>query len=377
MGIGIHVSERLQPFGARRRTGSCLQKGHDVPDKDSARTPCVNASPDRSDMFPGSEKSSWESVLRLSSESHGLCFARCLQELPLVSPGNPLSRRIFRMPALIAGLLSLLFMLNAAGVLSRNIGLFHDELWDFIPAVGMIHAAPIAGWLEFRIFGYPLPLVSGPYQGALKAWVSAPLLMITGTTPRMLLAVNVLFAMVYLIALYWAILPIAGRKWAWLVFASPFVDTNFLITAPMDTGPSLFQYIFISLTLGVLFRYLSSSDMKYYRMIWFFTGCVLAQKLTSIPVVIAFIILTGILSFGRFRQVCRYAPNLACHQKLLCHPGPVLPNPDDSPSLLFLQKGIFCFVHGNRRWRARTIFSSRWARTSRFCAACSMERTGI
>jgi len=202
----------------------------------------------------------------------------------------------------LAGLLSLLFLLNAAGVLSKNIGVFHDELWDFIPAVGMIHASSLAGWLEFRIFGYPLPLVSGAYQGALKTWVSAPLLMIVGTSPGTILTVNVLFSMVYLTALYWAILPVAGRKWAWLVFALPFVDTNFLLTAPMDTGPSLFQYIFISLALGVLFRYLSSSDTKYYRMIWFFSGCVLAQKLTAIPVVIGFMILTGILSARRFWQ---------------------------------------------------------------------------
>jgi hypothetical protein len=211
-------------------------------------------------------------------------------------------QRVFKVLPWIAGLLSLLFLLNAAGVISQNIGFFHDELWDFIPAVGMINADSIAGWLEFRIFGYPLPLVSGPYQGALKTWVSAPLLLITGTSPRTILAVNVLFSMVYLIALYWAILPVAGRKWAWLVFASPFVDTNFLLTAPMDTGPSLFQYVFISLALGTLFRFVSTSDMKWYRMTLFFSGCILAQKLTSIPVVIGFILLIGILSFRRFCQ---------------------------------------------------------------------------
>jgi hypothetical protein len=215
---------------------------------------------------------------------------------------KPKSDLFFTILPWTAALLSLLFLLGASGVLSKNIGVFHDELWDFIPAVGMINAASLAGWLEFRIFGYPLPLVSGPYQGALKTWVSAPLLMIAGTSPQTLLALNVLFSMLYLIALYWAISPVAGRKWAWLVFAAPFVDTNFLITAPMDAGPSLFQYIFISLTLGVLIRYLSSSDTKYYRMIWFFSGCVLAQKLTSIPVVIGFITLTVFLSSRRFRQ---------------------------------------------------------------------------
>jgi hypothetical protein len=185
----------------------------------------------------------------------------------------------------IAGLLSLLFLVNAMAILSRNAGLYHDELWDFIPAVGMIHGSSLTGSQEIRIFHYPLPLVTGPYHGALKTWTVAPLLALLGTSPRAILSLNVLFGMIYMLALYWALLPVAGR-WAWVVFATPFVDTNFLFNAPMDVGPSLLQFIFIGLAMGALVRYILNAQPKYYRMIWFFAGCTLAQKLTSFPIVI-------------------------------------------------------------------------------------------
>ena len=99
--------------------------------------------------------------------------------------------------------------------------------------------------------------------------------------------------MIYLLALYWALLPVIGKKWSWIVFLSPLLDTNFLLYAPMDYGPSLFQFFFISLALGALFRYLVDFDLKYYRLVWFFTGCLLAQKLTALPVALAIIFITA------------------------------------------------------------------------------------
>lgn len=210
---------------------------------------------------------------------------------------NSKSNRFPKSLPCVAGLLAFLFLLNAVTVIGRNMGFFHDELWDMIPAVGMIKADSIAERQEVKIFGYPLPLVTGPYQGALKTWVSAPLLMLVGTSPRMILTLNVFFSMIYLLALYWAVIPAIGRKWAWLVFVSPFFDTNFLLTGPMDMGPSLFQDIFISLTMGALFRNLSDFQWKYYWLTCFFSGCVLAQKLTSIPIVVSFIVITAVLSY--------------------------------------------------------------------------------
>ena len=209
------------------------------------------------------------------------------------------ARRILRLLPWAAGLASLLFLLYSMDVISKSIGFYWDELWDYVPSVAMIRGDSMQGSQEIRLFHHPVPLVSGPYQGALKVWVAAPLIKLFGTLPHRILTINVLFGMIYLLALYWALLPAIGR-WSWLVFASPFLDTNFLLVAPMDYGPSLFQYTFISLAMGALFRYLADSDMKYYRLIWFFTGCILAQKLTAIPIVISLIAITIVISCRAF-----------------------------------------------------------------------------
>jgi len=193
-------------------------------------------------------------------------------------------------------------MLHASGVIGRNIGLYQDGLWDFFPAVGMLKAHSISGPQEIKIFRYPLPLVSGPYSGALKIWILAPLLALLGTSPQTVVALNVLFGLIYLLALYWALLAVVDKTWASLVFLLPFIDANYLITVPLDDGIFVFQYIFISLAIGALFRYLVNSQLKYYWMAWFFSGCLLAQKLTSIPIVMSFAIIIAILSCRQFFQ---------------------------------------------------------------------------
>jgi len=191
-----------------------------------------------------------------------------------------------------AGLLCLLVLLYCVDVLNRSIGFSWDEIWDYVPSVGLIQGDSLAGTQEISVLGHTVPLVSGPYQGALKTWVSAPVINLFGTSTRFIRTLNVLYGMIYLLALYWALLPVVGKRWAWVVFMSPLLDTNFLLFAPMDYGPSLFQFIFISLALGALFRYLVKFELRYYRLVWFFTGCVLAQKLTAIPIAVAIILIT-------------------------------------------------------------------------------------
>jgi hypothetical protein len=214
--------------------------------------------------------------------------------------------RLFKLLPWTAGLLSLLFLLYSMDVLSRNIGFYWDEIWDYVPSVAMIRGDSLSGHQEIKLFHHPIPLVSGPYQGALKAWVAAPWIQLFGTSPHFILTLNVLFGMIYLLALYWALLPVIG-KWAWVVFATPFLDTNFLLISPMDFGPSLFQFIFISLAMGALFRYLAYSAMEYYLLVWFFTGCILAQKLTAIPIAIGFIAITIAFSFrSLWKTACRF-----------------------------------------------------------------------
>jgi hypothetical protein len=214
-----------------------------------------------------------------------------------------MANRISKILFIALGLSSLLFMLHASGVMAKNIGLYQDGLWDFFPAVAMLKAHSISGSQEIKIFGHPLPLVSSPYSGALKIWILAPLLALLGTSPRIVLVLNILFGLIYLLALYWALLPVIDKKWASLVFLLPLIDGNYLLTVPLDNGIFVFQYIFISLTIGALFRYLASSRLRYYWMSWFFCGCLLAQKLTSIPIVISFAVVLIVLPCKRFFQL--------------------------------------------------------------------------
>jgi hypothetical protein len=210
----------------------------------------------------------------------------------------------FLLPAIL-GLSSLLLLSYAVNVIGPNIGFFHDELWEITPSVAMLRGDSRAFQQEINIFGTPVPLVSGPYQGAYKTWIAAPFLQIFGTSPQSILTLNLLLSMVCLALLYWAILPAAGPLWASLAFAAPLVDTNFLLTGPMDTGPFLFQSMFICLAMGTLFRYAAVRRRKYLWLTWLFAGGILAQKLTAIPVVLAFAILIAVMSAGRVREVAR------------------------------------------------------------------------
>ena len=233
-----------------------------------------------------------------------------------------------------AGLLALVLLLQSMDVQSRNFGFFYDELWDYIPSVALNHSDSLAGSQETRLFHHQIPLVTGPYQGALKAWISSPLIRMLGTSPRALRSLNVAFAMLYLLAIYWALLPAIGKKWAWVAFVVPLVDTNFLVTVPMDMGPTLFQNIFVSLILGALFRYVCHHELKHYRRIWFFNGCLLAQKLTAIPIVISFAVLTICLALRYHRALIFSKPLKGAVLRLVL-----------APAVLFLIPMIPYFVY--------------------------------
>jgi hypothetical protein len=206
---------------------------------------------------------------------------------------------------LAAGLCSLVFLLSAVSVLKDNIAIYHDAVWDFIPAVAMIRSESVARNYEVSVLHRQIPIVSSPYSGALKAWILAPVIKLLPLSPARILALNVLFGFLYLLALYWALLPLVGKSWASIAFLVPFVDTNFLITAPVDAGIDLTQYAFIALALGTFFRFTSTYEMKHYSATCFLCGCLLAQKLTALPVAIGILVALILVSFKRFLENVR------------------------------------------------------------------------
>ena len=210
----------------------------------------------------------------------------------------------FLLPLALALSSALLFR-DTVHIFETNVGLYHDALWDFIPAVAMVRNESIARNYEVRNFHRYVPIVTSPYSGATKVWALAPVVRIFPMTPRVIITTNVILGFLYLLALYWALVPLVGRIWASAAFAVPFVDTNFLITTPIDVGITITQYIFVSLALGAFFRYVSNPQLKYYRAACFLFGCVLAQKLTAFPIVIALMVVLTLVAFQHFMEAVR------------------------------------------------------------------------
>jgi hypothetical protein len=206
---------------------------------------------------------------------------------------------------IIIALCAFIFFLNAVEVFKNNVALYHDAVWDFIPAVAFARFESVARSYEVKIFKHPIPIQSSPYSGALKIWLLTPIVKLLPVTPSVVLITNVLFGLIYLLALYWALLPLAGKIWSAVAFAIPFLDTNFLITVPVDAGIDLTQYIFIALALGACVRFVSEFKMKHYRLTWFLCGCLLAQKLTALPIAIGIMCVLIAISFSRFMESVR------------------------------------------------------------------------
>lgn len=182
---------------------------------------------------------------------------------------------------ILAGVLFLEILL----VELRDIGFSHDELWDYPAAVAALKGDSIQAQQEIVIFGYRLPLVSGPYQGAIKSWLLMPMLALAGVSPLVLRGINCVLALLYILSLYWALRALWPRQKArWLILL-PFFDPTFLLFSPMDYGPFLIQTIFIALSLGFILRALNDERNAIPNMIkaLFCASVVLAAKLTSLP----------------------------------------------------------------------------------------------
>ena len=92
---------------------------------------------------------------------------------------------------------------------------------------------------------------------------------------------------------------------AFAVFLLPLADPNILIYIPMDYGPFLTQAIFIALAIGCLNRYILSSKMEYLACGCLAAGFLLAQKLTSIPVVLAYFMAMAFFTRTAYAEVLK------------------------------------------------------------------------
>ena len=190
--------------------------------------------------------------------------------------------------------LSIIALSYAYVVQTQHIAVYHDELWNYPAAVALMRGESWLAHQEFSFFGYPVPLVSGPYQGALKSWFLAPILGSCGTSPFVLRGVNCVLGFAYLLSLFWALKGIVYRPLALSVFALPIVDPNFLFFVPTDTGPFLLQIIFMSLAIGAFNRAYLYKDGSFLLLATAMASLTLADKLTSLPFVLVFFPLVAV-----------------------------------------------------------------------------------
>ncbi len=192
-----------------------------------------------------------------------------------------------RLIALVFFVIGAAALILSVSVSVSSVAVYHDEVWNQLHSVGLARGESVNPAFEVQILGFPLPIVSGPYQGAIKTWVFAPLLMIFGTSPWALRGTNLLLALAYLFTLYWALRPVLPRTHAALVFLLPLANPRFLLFVPLDQGPFLFQCLFLGLAFGSVIRAWKSGSRRFAILGLFATSLLLCDKLTGIPVVLA------------------------------------------------------------------------------------------
>lgn len=193
---------------------------------------------------------------------------------------------------------SILLLFVSYLVSCKSVGVSDEELTDYTSAVQMNNKELQTP--SVSVLGNKIPIVNSPYQGSLKSWIVAPVLKIFGTSVYVNRFINFVLSVIYILCLYWAIKIIIGNNWAILVFLIPILDTKFLLYSPYDFGPFLAQLIFISLSLGGIFRYLKTRNIKWWYFSNFMIGAILAQKLTSFPLFFVLFLVNNFL-YLKFR----------------------------------------------------------------------------
>jgi hypothetical protein len=201
---------------------------------------------------------------------------------------------------------------SSAVVQINHVGVYHDELWNYPAAVALARGQSILPHLEVNVLGRPLPLVSGPYQGALKSWLAAPVLGGLGTSVAVLRGLNVVLAIVYLLSLAWALAPWLGWASVPVFFALPLLDPTFLIFVPTDQGPFLLQSLFIAIACGALLR-LKGDTPHLLVVATGATSLAVADKLTVLPFALAFTVVAAATALSLGRRYLRWTilPGLA------------------------------------------------------------------
>src|SRR5579864_9244179 len=148
------------------------------------------------------------------------------------------------------GALFLLTFFSLGWILLPYPGLQVDETLYAMPYFPG-HGATFA----IRTMGHEVPLMLMSYVGALKTWVSYPILSLWSPS-YLTVRVPVLFMGAFTVGMFvWLLDSLHSRRAAWWGGLLLATDTTFLLTTCFDWGPVAFQHFLLVASLVALWKF--------------------------------------------------------------------------------------------------------------------------
>ena len=166
----------------------------------------------------------------------------------MTTPGRPSYLSVRRLPDWLAFAAIFIFAFLAAYRIELP-GLYYDELNFVNAALG----GPDNTFIHKRLG--PLPLLLGPYEGALKAWGYYPIFRLFGVSPLTIRLPAILLAAATLLIFYQLMRPKLGPVWAAIALWIMAVDPANVFPSRLDWGPTVLTHLFQAAILALWFSY--------------------------------------------------------------------------------------------------------------------------
>ena len=166
----------------------------------------------------------------------------------MTTSGRPSELSVRRLPDWLAFAAVCIFVFLAAYRIELP-GLYYDEL-DFVNAA---LGAPNNIFVHMRLG--PLPLLLGPYEGALKAWGYYPIFRLFGVSPLTIRLPAILLGAATLLIFYQLMRAKLGAVWAAIALWIMAVDPANVFPSRLDWGPTVLTHLFQAAILALWFSY--------------------------------------------------------------------------------------------------------------------------
>ncbi|WP_347242810.1 hypothetical protein, partial [Thermogutta sp.] len=196
---------------------------------------------------------------------------------------------------LLLFLLGMVPAIRATGVLVKNYSFYHDEIWNAPQAVSLLRGECWRRAYSLPVGRLALPVVSGPYQGAIKTYLLVPWIACFGTSPLSLRSANVALFAFFLAAMYWALRPVS-RQLAALSLLLPWALPATTTFVPTDHGPFLVAWILIAMGLGFLARFATAHTEGALVSAVACFSLLVTDKITNTPVAVVGITAVALLA---------------------------------------------------------------------------------